>query len=805
MKALSKISDRNYSRFVAFVGGKHESSKFKIGASVYSENDAKNQPLQQNLSPEQVEILANAGDDRTQMVAPSEVSETFTENRILYRKELINGIEAYVFSNDPNDELFSVRFSLVGNNQGNYILSSSNAINNIFEFIAPIAGISQGNYAPIVQLIAPTKLQIAVVNGSYRPTESTNISFEAAGSKFDENLFSEFDDTGNDGFAGKLKIEQAIIKTDSLWNLNASLNTDFIDDTFKPIEQLYNAEFNRDWNLEGSMGDQSLVIGSFNLSHYKKGIANYSFEHLNYAENFNGNRHVFNANLMLGKWHLYSNSSFLKASSSINQSTFLRSFNRLTYNFKNSWAGTKLSIEDNEQTENATQQLTPLSQKFNAYEVFYGIGDSTQVFAEIGYKHRVNDSIRNNNLERVNTSNTYYLKSKLIQNKQTNLSVYLNYRTLNNTDVTIEDEKSLNSRVQYNQRFFDQLINWNTVFETNSGTLPQQDFTYIEVEPGQGIYTWNDYNENGIQELEEFEIAQFQDQGTYIRVLLPNRVFIKTHQNRFSQILTLNPIQWSGSENKTKKFWSKFYNQTAYLIDRKIRREGNGFDINPFKVDNDNQLALNLNLRNVLFFNRGKQRYTTSYTYLVNKTNNLLSIGSIENNLKSHQLAFNHKFAKSWLFTLESSLNTNESVSENFVSKNFNIDAVRFNPKLSYLLNDNTRFDVFYQLTNKDNTINAEEMLNQQKYGLSFSYANQQKVALNGEFNVFSNTFEGLANTPVAYQMLEGLQPGTNFTWSLLAQKKLTKFLDLNFNYFGRKTESSNTIHTGTVQLKAYF
>ncbi|MBT8304040.1 MAG: hypothetical protein KJP09_06185, partial [Bacteroidia bacterium] len=410
-----------------------------------------------------------------------------------------------------------------------------------------------------------------------------------------------------------------------------------------------------------------------------------------------------------------------------------------------------------------------------------------------------------NSLTKVNASNTYYLKSRLIQNNNTNLSVYANYRTLEYTDDSVDDENSLNSRIQYNQHFLDRLINWNTVFETNSGTLPQQDFTYIEVEPGQGIYTWIDYNGNGIQELEEFELAQFQDQGSYIRVLLPNRVFLKTHQNRFSQIVTINPIQWSGSANKTKKFFSRFHNQSSYLIDRKIKREGNDFDINPFNTNDGNQLALNLNFRNVLFFNRGKQRYTTSYSFLVNKTNNLLSVGSIENNLKSHQFGFNHKFNTSWLLTLEASMNTNESISENFASKNFNVDSIEFNPKLSYLLNDNTRFDIFYQLTNKDNTINAQESLDQQKYGVSFSYANQQKVAINGEFNVFSNKFEGLANTPVAYQMLEGLQPGTNFTWSLLAQKKLTKFLDLNLNYFGRKTETSRTIHTGTVQLRAYF
>ncbi|MBT8309799.1 MAG: hypothetical protein HKO72_01660 [Flavobacteriaceae bacterium] len=800
-----QFSDRNYSRFIAFAGGNHKSEKLSIGASVYSENDAKNQPLQQNLSPELVQILANAGDDRSLMVAPSEVQEVFSENRILYKKELINGVEAFVFSNDPNDELYSLRFTLVGNNQGNYILSTTNAISNIYEYVAPISGIPQGNYEPIVQLVAPNKLQIAVINGNYRPTESTNLTFEAAGSKYDENLFSDLDDIGNDGFAGTIQAEQFIVRSDSLWNLKAAINGNFIDNTFKPIEQLFNAEFNRDWNLDMPIGDQSLIIGGIDLSHIKKGIANYNFEHLNYSENFSGNRHVLNGNLILGKWHIYSRTSLLNASSGINESDFLRSFNRVTYSFDGSWAGTKLSIEDNQQTEKATQQLTSLSQKFKAIEVFYGIGDSTRVFAEIGYKHRVNDSIRQNSLTKVNASNTYYLKSRLIQNNNTNLSVYANYRTLEYTDDSVDDENSLNSRIQYNQHFLDRLINWNTVFETNSGTLPQQDFTYIEVEPGQGIYTWIDYNGNGIQELEEFELAQFQDQGSYIRVLLPNRVFLKTHQNRFSQIVTINPIQWSGSANKTKKFFSRFHNQSSYLIDRKIKREGNDFDINPFNTNDGNQLALNLNFRNVLFFNRGKQRYTTSYSFLVNKTNNLLSVGSIENNLKSHQFGFNHKFNTSWLLTLEASMNTNESISENFASKNFNVDSIEFNPKLSYLLNDNTRFDIFYQLTNKDNTINAQESLDQQKYGVSFSYANQQKVAINGEFNVFSNKFEGLANTPVAYQMLEGLQPGTNFTWSLLAQKKLTKFLDLNLNYFGRKTETSRTIHTGTVQLRAYF
>lgn len=814
-----QFSERNYSRLVVYGGGNYDSEKLKLGVSIYSENDSKNSPLQQNLSEEQVQILANAGDDRSLMVAPSSSPEAYNENRILYKKDLINGVEAFVFSNNPDDSLFSVRFTLVGNNLGNYIITDEfngeqiNAISTIYKYVEPIAGEPQGNYEPIIQLVAPTKLQLAVVNGSYTPTEKTNVAFEVAGSKNDLNLFSDIDNENNDGFAGKIVVDQAIIKQDSLWNLNAKVDTDFIQENFRSIQRIYNAEFSRDWNLDQSTGNQPIQEPGNQLFfktglrtfHLEKGLASYQFEHLNYSENFNGNRHITFADLHLKKWNILSNSSYLTANSNNSTSNFLRSYNRITYSLNKAWVGTRLALEDNEQKDKVTNEYTALSQRFKSYEVFSGIGDSTKVFAEIGYKYRVNDSIRNGNLQKVNTSNTFYVDSRIIQNTKTNLSVYANYRILKDAKKESNDENSLNSRIIFSQRFFEQLIYWNTVFETNSGTLPQQEFTYVEVESGQGIYTWIDYNSNGIQELEEFEISQFPDEADYIRVLLPNQVFIKTHQNRLSQLLTLNPQQWINSDNGFQKFLSRFHNQTSYLVDRKERRSGSEFNLNPFNGNEADQLALQLNFRNVLFFNRGKQHYTTSYTYLTNKSQNTLSFGFIENDLKSHKLQFTHKFATSWLGNLESSFNKNISISENYSSKNFDIDEANINPKISYLLNDNTRFDVFYQYTSKENTISNFETLKQQKYGAAFTFANYQQAAISGEFNYFDNNFSGSVNTAVAYQMMEGLQPGKNYTWSILAQKKLTSFLDLNLTYYGRKSETSKVIHTGNVQLKAYF
>ena len=106
--------------------------------------------------------------------------------------------------------------------------------------------------------------------------------------------------------------------------------------------------------------------------------------------------------------------------------------------------------------------------------------------------------------------------------------------------------------------------------------------------------------------------------------------------------------------------------------------------------------------------------------------------------------------------------------------------------------------------TNK-NTIGNLESLNQQKIGISTSISNSEKLNFSSEFNYIKNSFEGNPNSIISYVIMEGLQAGTNYTWSLSAQRKLTKFLDLNFSYFGRKSENSNSIHNGNIQLRAIF
>lgn len=815
-----QFTDRNYTRFIGYGGADYTSEKLDLGVYIYSENDAKNQPLQQNLSEEQVAILQAAGNDRDLMVAPSAVPDTYSENKILYKKEIVDGQEVFVYSNNPDDDLFNVRFSLVGDKNGDYRISDQNAISRIYEYVPQVNGVRQGNYEPIIRLKPPVKLQVGGLNGSYHPSEKTLIDFEVAASNNDQNLFSDIDNENNVGFAGRFAVKQRVFTAEDSLKVDAYGSLDYVQNDFETIERLYNVEFNRDWNLVDPMGDQSFVTSGVEVSHPRIGGGRYEFQNLNFSENFNGTRHLIASTINLKKLKIITHGSLLDSKSDSISSEFFRLNNTTIYSLKKAWIGGKLALEDNRISKIGSDSLSPISQKFSSFEVFSGIGDSTNVYVEAGYNFRVNDSVRNNRLQKVNSSNTYYLKSRLINSETTQLSAFANYRTVRyegfsdeNTGLSVpagaeyrakETEHSLNSRILYNQSFFDRGIHLNTAIETNNGVVPQQEYTYIKTDPGQGVYMWIDYNNNGIQELEEFEVAQFPDQAEYIRVLLPNQVFLKIRQNKFSQTLTLNPQNWSNKEGFLK-ILSQFYNQTSYILDRKVRRRNDGFSFNPFKDGGNDQLGLTLNFRNALFFNRGKQHYTTSYTYISTSNDNLLAIGLQRNDLKSHQLNFSHKFWEIWLMNIKGATGTNKSFSENFQNRNFQLESREINPKLSYLLNQQTRFDVFYNFKNNENQLGEKEELKQQTLGFSFAYSNAEKISINGEFNYINNRFTGSAYSPVAYQMLEGLQPGTNFTWRLLFQKRITKYLDANLSYYGRKSETTKTVHTGSMQLRAYF
>jgi hypothetical protein len=791
-----QYSDRNYTRFVTYESATYKTEKLHISGFFYNENDAKNQPLQQALTDNQKHILANAGNNTDLMFAESAAITAFDENKILYRKTTNGAVETFEYSLDPDAELYVVTFTNVGVNGGDYIIDSSTAIGNIYKY----AGVNQGSYVPITRLIAPTKSQVFVLQSNYNPTEKTKFSSEVAISNTDANLFSSIDNNQNTGIAAKIGWQQVLI--DKKWKLTSTVNHEYTHQNFKTLQRWESVEFNRDWNLLTNKATKNYFQSEFNFQNKKNDFILYRYNHLNYIATFNGNKHELQSKIKHKNTAFFIDGSFLTNTSTTEENSFLRAKATIEHRFKKSWLGAFINLETNSRKNSSSKDYINTSHRYKEFENYFGVGDTAKVFAKFGFNYRNNDSIRRNEFTAINRRKSFYIHSKLIQNKNTNLSLYANYRLTENSFA--EDQKSLNSRIIFNQQLFNNFVNLNTLYETSSGNVARQEYLYIKTAPGLGYYTWRDYNNDGIQDFDEFEVAEFQDQANYLRIPKPNVRFLATQRAKFRQAVNLNFKQWK-DKNGFKKTLSHFHNESFLSIENEKERIGDSFNFNPFSFDEDPLIGLNLSLRNSLYFNKNLQKYSTTYTYGKLRTKQQYFIGTQENNTKTHQVDFGHKFATFWLFDLMGKASENNLQTENFNNRNYLIKGKEIQPKVSFLYNQNNRLTAFYKYHHKKNSLENFEELKQQKFGLEYFYISTKKNQITANVNLFFNDFIGDTNSPVAYQMLEGLQAGKNYTWNLLFNRKLNSFLNLNLNYLGRKSERSKIIHTGNIQLRAIF
>jgi len=789
-----QYSDRNYTRFVTHNTATYKTKKLQIGAGFYRESDVKEQPLQLNLSTDQIALLAQSGNSNQQIFVPNITETTYDENKILYRF-LSDGV--YEYSTDINETLYQVRFTYFGYNQGDYKIAEYLAMGKKMQYV----GKNKGDYKAVIPLTAPSSQQIMAINTSYKPNIKTDFAVELAYADTNHNLFSNQKSAKAPALAASWN-QVLIDSVKRNWRLENHINIDFIHHKFKSIERIFEIEFDRDWNLQQKTGSQRLLSNRLSFLNTKNNSLYYQFDNLNLTQYYNGNKHQIAADINYKKISIQHQSSYLKSTGMLINTSYARSHSEVKYKQKKWWIKTAFDLENNRLEDTKNHQLNQKSFQFLDLKNTLGVGDTTGIFVKIGADFRANDSLLNRRLTRVNNSSTFFINTQLIKTKSATLLGYINYRKLDY--INKKDVASINSKLTYRQQLFNQLISLQSNFKNTSGNLAQQEYTYIETEPGQGYYTWIDYNENNIQELDEFEIAQYADQANYLRIALAHLKYIPTQEAALQQRIQINFSKWS-NKNGFKKLVSHWYNEFNILAKNNRKRTDRLVNLNPFDAENTNTLGMQFNLRNALIFNRGKAHYTTAYNYTQSKQKIMQSFGNQYNKIKLHQIVFKHKVKENWQLGCTATQSDNTSQNSSFANRNYQLFEQSIAPNLSYFFNAKHWIKATYTKTNKNNKIGDLESLKQQQITLNYSYTNTKQSVFSVEIKALQNNFNGTNYSVVGYQMLAGLQPDNNMIWSLLWSKKINSYLFLNLHYNARANTFSPTIHNGNVQLRAHF
>lgn len=806
-----EYAERNYARSVLFTGTQIKTEKAGLRINFFSEQDHKNQSLFQELTDERISRMAGVGDS-LQLAFDWNVDSTgFFNDRVMYLMTDSLGYDSvFVFSTDPERAFYRVGFSFVGQGAGNYIQVNSAANGRVFQWIEPVNGQPQGTHEPIIQLVTPKKMQMLSIGADYQVSPLTNAGVEFALSNNDINLFSDFDKSNDLGYGLLFRVNN---KTplpawgDGKWNLFIAGTHEMASGNFNPIERYRPIEFERDWNLEGSSEPVSehYTNISLQLANPQSGSARYWFNSFQKGTAYSGFMNKADARLKVGEFKLFYDGSLLN-STGIQRTDFYRHKAGLSRPLLFFVTGLEHQMEDNRRMQEGADSLLASSAFFDEWLFFVSNPDTTRNRYRLFHKIRNDRRPLANGFVNESQAKEVGLTYEFLSNPDQRLLLNLTHRSLSPPDNQVEN--TMGGRFNYFSRWAKGVVVSAMFYETGSGMERKREYIYLEVPAGQGVYTWIDYNGNGVMELDEFETAQFPDQANFIRVFVPTDDFTRVFSTSYSHTLTLDPrVAWRDNTG-IKAFIARFSNQTSLRIDKKNQGEASTRNFNPFfsNVTDSMLVALNSSFRNTLFFNRSSSIFFMELTWLDNRNKMLLSNGFETRVMNSTGLRARWNFNRRYSFEMKASLGKKESKADFFQNRNYNINAVDFEPSLSYQYENRWRVNLFYGFSNKENMMGVEkEKASIHKTGLELRYIIPAKGNLSGRYQLSQIDYPFETNTPVAFEMLEGLNAGTNSIWNLSWQQNLNAWLQLNLGYHGRKSPGSPAVHSGSMQVRALF
>ncbi len=809
--------------------------KLRLRFGVFNNSDARNSPITQTLDDPRKRFLNGLGDSVNKAFYPVSAPDTGS-GKILYRKadtvyQAASGLyfhdSVYVFSADPGLQRYNLTFVDVGVGNGDYVPDPNGVNGNVYKWIAPGPAGHQGQFSAAEFLVTPKTQQVVTFGADYILNKETQVTADIARSRYDLNSLSTIDknnDAGN-GLRFTLKNLHPFqpkpsgdSHKDSARGLELSslLSYEYVDARFQPLERIRPVEFLRDWGLPliQPKANETFYNAAFKLQDKKQNNVRYELAGYKRGESFSGVRNGIGSTLNLHGWLLNDQATLTVDRGDINNGYFWRpnaDISKTLKKFGDYTVGASYSVEHNEQRNKFTDSVTYDSYSFSIAQVYLKSPVTKPNRWGVTYFIREDAYPYGKNLATTNRSQNTNVFTELTKNSHEQVRVNATYRslTVSNAAVTTQQpDHSLLARAEYIVNEVKGMITGTVLYEVGSGQEQKRSYSYISVPAGTGQYAWIDLNSDGVEQLNEFVLAQYPDQAKYIRVFTPTNDFVKANYSTINYSFILNPRMLLGGHAKGwKKIWSNIYLQSSLQLTQKEQAVG-FIELNPFKEPlNDTALITrNSVFSNSFSFNKLNAKWGFDLSNNRNSSKALLTYGYQTQSLQDWNLRTRWNISRSFLFTSifrtgTTSLLTN---SKNFDNSNYDVSQYSLEPSVSFTRKANFRLTMGYRYANKKNveayggeTYYSGGLNTEAKYNLV------QSTSIQARLTYADIHYTGNTNSTVSYTILDGLLPGKNYLWGLDLTKKLGNNLELNIQYEGRKPGEGHVIHTGRASLRA--
>jgi hypothetical protein len=823
-----EYADRNYLNANLFAYQTVDiNKKLKIKIGAFNNSDAKNSPINQTLTTQQKQFLFDVGDSIGKALYPAASLDSFSTGKILYEKVFfINGPmldSFYRYSTDPAVAQYSLGFTEVGAGRGNYVADFNGANGKVFRYTAPVNGARQGNYEPVTILVTPKKQQLMSLGTDYQINKNNSLKTEVAFSNSDVNTYSSKNGGDDIGAAAKVQYtNQILLNSRKGLKLVSNFDYEHVQQKFKPLERLRQVEFSREWGLPLIVqpATENIIRAGTQLRNKNNNGFGYQFMSYQRSDNYKGYQNILQHTASIKGWNFNNQISITQFHNANDKGVFLKPVLDVTKAIRKLDSiqfGMRYTVEDNQVRNKIVDTLNPFSFSFDTYTAYLKSNPRRKNKYGLTFFTRADKYPIQQKLYLGDRSYNINLNAEVLQSQRHQLLFNATYRKLKVYRKGLSkqnEDNTLLGRTEYLINEWKGLVTGNVLYEVGAGQEQKRDFAYVEVPTGQGQYFWNDYDSNGVQSLNEFEIAQFPDQARFIRIFIPTNQFIKANYTTLNYAFSFNPkvlFDKKGAKGFSK-FIGRFTWQTSMQKNKKSIAKGD-FELNPFKygVQDTALITLNTSFINTVSFNRASSKWGIDVSNLQNTGKNLLTYGY--ESRKQKDLIMRLRYNIGTMLTLN--VNTKKSLSAlytpSFDNRNYEITSTNAEPQLVFVKGTVFRLQGSYRYEQKENApiFGGQESISNSLIAET-KYNVFQNSSVTGRFTYnaiqyIDKASNNKANTTVSYTMLDGLLPGKNFLWSLDLTKRLLNNVELNFQYEGRKPAETKSIHTGRASLRALF
>jgi hypothetical protein len=804
---------RDFARSIISASHSQKLGKVTLAATYYRESDNPNRPLFNELSEADKALLQSVGNDVDKAVASSAKIAEYSPDKILYYlKDTVdqNNSIVSIFNYAPAelDTLYTVTFTDVGPGNGSYIIQEYLAQGRVYAWV----GSGMGTHEPDKQLIAPTSKEMLDLKAGLQLDEYASVYLESAFSNYDKNLFSVLGDDTNQGYALKtgVVIADKPLTGFGEYLLQLKAEVEYLEKNFSSIDRFRRVEFDRDWSY---LPNDSLTANDLLISTaigLRKNAGNgflYQFNARNKENQVAGNQHELSLNKGLGKVQVNLKAFAMNSDLTLNRATWKKLYAE-TFLKGVIQPGYRYILEQN-LISTKTDSLLASANYFSEHEFFVRNNPENNTSFELGYTIRDDKSPMGGELREAGKSENVRAKLSTLINNNHRLSMLVNYRIFDNVLTGEDAVESITGRIDWTADIIKQVFRSELNYSVANARVPKREYVFIEVPTGQGTHTWRDDNLDGVKDLNEFYEAVYFDEKNYIKLYVNTTEFVDAFENIFNYRATLKaPGSWRNTPG-ILSLLSKVSNTTSWASHYRTTEDNINARLIPFwsEIDESKVLSLREVLRTTFFINKANPKFGVSAGYANFRKKFLYTNGFESRSDKEYNLSIRWNLSRQYNIKLSSISATRDNRSDYLEGRNYDIKDTKIGPSFSWQPKPTLRVTGTYNvgIKNSSNSIELPSRSTLNEVVAEMKMGQASKYMINMNIKYAKVTYDGDELTPVGYEMLQGLRPGNNVSWSLGWQQKLISGLQLNIFYEGRKPYGINVIHSGRASISALF